>query len=1064
MSTPVQTYLDALNALLAAPDPVQGDPEAQLGPLVKGLLESLLEVRAVLEVRTELGRPDLGIKDRGLLVGFVELKAPGKSINPRTFQGHDREQWERFKHLPNLVYTNGYDFALYRLGECVREVRLPGQEALLEELLTDFRHWIPRVPQNPKELAAFLAPIARFLRDTVAEAVRRNPEGPLGRLWQEWRTTLLPEADAGVFADAFAQLMTYGFLLARMNSGAASLEEVLEVLEGRYGLLMEALFVSNHPRLLHEVKPAYDLLRRAIGAVDPAALRSAGGDPWLYFYEDFLAAYDPELRRDMGVYYTPVPVVQAMVRLVDDVLKNKLDRLLGLAHENVTVLDPATGTGTFLLAVLEQAMANVQARWGSVGSYATDLARQLYAFEVMVGPYAVAQLRLSQAIEAYGGQVPEEGLRLYLADTLEAPDAPPLDRPFFYDRLAQERREAARVKREEPILVCLGNPPYDRGRRAEQGHAPGGWVVTGRKDPDDPGSPPLLEDFLRPVRAAGLGTHLKNLYNLYVYFWRWAVWKVFEQNEGPGIVCFITASSYLKGPGFAGMRAHLRRELDALYLLDLGGEGRGAVQEENVFNIQTPVAIALAVRYGPPRREEPAQVFYHRVEGTTREAKLEALKHISKLEDLCFSEAPTGWTDPFVPSIGGDWAEWPLLGDLFPWQSSGMEFQRTWPLGPTQEVLEKRWQKLLQSPDRAEAFRENRDRKVARAYPAILGQGRLEPIASLKPGDKPEAIRRYGYRSFDRAWAVVDGRVCGFPRPALWRSHSEQQLYLVLCPNIALDTGPALSVSAYVPDRHCFFGKYGGKDILPLYRDPACTQPNLTAGLLEKLEDTYRFRPTPEALAAYVYALLAHPGYTGRFSEALRHDRPRLPLTKDPGLFQEAVEMGERLLWLHTYGERYTHVGDFRTFQGTARWKKDPSSYPAAHAYDPNTRTLQVGDGAVEAVAPEAWDSRIGNFYPLRNWLDRRRQNPGGRKSGPLDGIQPPQWSADLSRELLELVWVLEETLKSYPKQEDLLDRILKGPLFTAEELPTPEEWERQPPSEDGEESPVEQAELLQES
>lgn len=458
MSTPVQTYLDALNALLAAPDPVQGDPEAQLGPLVKGLLESLLEVRAVLEVRTELGRPDLGIKDRGLLVGFVELKAPGKSINPRTFQA--------------------------------------------------------------KELAAFLAPIARFLRDTVAEAVRRNPEGPLGRLWQEWRTTLLPEADAGVFADAFAQLMTYGFLLARMNSGAASLEEVLEVLEGRYGLLMEALFVSNHPRLLHEVKPAYDLLRRAIGAVDPAALRSAGGDPWLYFYEDFLAAYDPELRRDMGVYYTPVPVVQAMVRLVDDVLKNKLDRLLGLAHENVTVLDPATGTGTFLLAVLEQAMANVQARWGSVGSYATDLARQLYAFEVMVGPYTVAQLRLSQAIEAYGGQVPEEGLRLYLADTLEAPDAPPLDRPFFYDRLAQERREAARVKREEPILVCLGNPPYDRGRRAEQGHAPGGWVVTGRKDPDDPGSPPLLEDFLRPVRAAGLGTHLKNLYNLYVYFWR----------------------------------------------------------------------------------------------------------------------------------------------------------------------------------------------------------------------------------------------------------------------------------------------------------------------------------------------------------------------------------------------------------------------------------------------------------------------------------------------------------------------------------------------------------------
>ena len=207
---------------------------------------------------------------------------------------------------------------------------------------------------------------------------------------------------------------------------------------------------------------------------------------------------------------------------------------------------------------------------------------------------------------------------------------------------------------------------------------------------------PLMEDSLHPVRTGGHGQHIKQIYNLYAYFWRFALWKVFEQDPGRGgVLCFITASSYLQGPAFAGMREHIRRVADEVYILDLGGEGRGAIREENVFNIQTPVAIALVARYGPEDRQKPARVLYHRLAATTREGKLEELAALTSLKGIPFREAPVEWQAPFFPEAGGEWATWPRLIDLFPWHHSGVQFKRTWPIGPTREILEQRWNVLL---------------------------------------------------------------------------------------------------------------------------------------------------------------------------------------------------------------------------------------------------------------------------------------------------------------------------------------------------------------------------------
>ncbi len=305
--------------------------------------------------------------------------------------------------------------------------------------------------------------------------------------------------------------------------------------------------------------------------------------------------------------------------------------------------------------------------------------------------------------------------------------------------------------------------------------------------------------------------------------------------------------------------------------------------------------------------------------------------------------------------------------------------------------------------------------------------------------------RKPQFLIFKMPWAIADRRLCDRPGWPLWASFSEKQVYLASLLTKPLGEGPALSVSAYPPDLDYFCNR-GAKDILPLYRDAKGQEPNLTEGLLETLAQAYGFTPTPEDFAAYVYALLAHPGYTERFREELRLGGPRVPLTRDPELFREAVEVGKHLLWLHTYGERSGDRKAFQDLEGRAYWGKSPTRYPEHYSYNRTERILHVGDGEVAEVAPEVWDFRIDRFHPLRNWLDRRKQQPGGRKSSPLDEIQPKEWTADLSRELLELIWVLEGTVKSYRQQKELLERVLAGPTFTVDALPQPQPHERETP------------------
>ncbi len=1056
-------FADAVRARFDVAGP--GEPEDKL----RGPLEALFEAygkiigRDILltgehRLKDRVGKPDFAAHDAKQTIGYVEAKAPGKGADPNRFKGHDLEQWQRFKSVPNILYTDGNEWALYRSGELEGhvlrssdDVAAKGSRAVTPELASDlfdlftaFSSWTPLVPLKPKDLAEFLAPYCRLIRGEVEEALE-NPASLLQKLKKEIKNLLFPEATDRQFADAYAQTVIFALLLAKLEgANILDLSDAYRVLESHHLLLSRSLQFLTDAQARKEISSSLGLTQRVIQEVMPQTLTTDadGQDPWLFFYEFFLAKYDPKLRKEWGVYYTPVEVVRCQVALIDEILSKELGQNMGFVEPGVITLDPALGTGTYLLGIIDHALGRVEAEEGpgAIKGGARSLVKNLHGFEWMVGPYAVAQLRFARALMARGASLPPAGLGIYLTNTLESPHTRPPSPPLFHTPIAEEHKRALKIKDSEHVLVCLGNPPYGRHEAAqvENRAVTGGWVRYGEE-----GQRPILEDFLEPARKAGYGIHLKNLYNQYVYFIRWALWKVFEHETavGPGIVSFITASSYLDGDAFAGMREHMRRVCDHIDIIDLGGEGRGTRKDENVFAIQTPVAILVAWRKAKKDTAKPATVRYTRFDGT-REEKLKRLANVMRYKDVTWEKASTEWLAPFKPGATTKFFSWPRLTDLMPWQQSGVQVKRTWPIGPTKGVLEERWKCLVGGPDRERFFKETRDRKINVSYPPLMPYGPILPPVALAGNADFTSPVRYGYRSFDRQYIIPDNRLADYLRPVLWQIKDERcQTFFATLSTKALGAGPALTVSAHVPDLD-FFSNRGGKDVLPFFRDPGAPHANIMPGLIDKVLNIYKKRISPEELPAYIYAVLAHPEYTARFAAELANREIRVPLTRSPELFFRAAEFGKGLIWLHTYGERFSGKGRAQGKVPVGRAKclgavpEEEDGYPNEFRYDTEKKVLHVGKGTFGPVEREVYEFEVSGLKVVKSWLGYRMKDRSGKKSSPLDDIRPRIWTREFTRELLELLWVLEKTIEGYPEQKRIFDEILAGPLILASELP----------------------------
>ena len=1045
-----------------------------------------------------LGRPDYAVSRNKLLTGHVELKRPGTGAASSRFSGHDEEQFKRFSNLPNILYTDGNEWALYRSGKRVRNlVRLAGavdvdgrmavgpeDGAHLEPLLRDFLEWHPILPLTAagsvdlRGFAALLAPLCRMLRNDVAEALGR-PESPIHAAARDWRYLLFPEASDEQFADAYAQTVAFALLLGRsLGADPLDLQRAQASLAVGHSLMSRALAFLTDDQVHEEIEAGLELLLRVVGEVPPATL---GGttDPWLHFYEEFLAKYDPKLRKKVGVYYTPVEVVRAQVRLVDDLLTHRLGQPFGFASRGVITLDPAVGTGTYLLGVIEHALGRVEEEQGrgAVAGQASSLAKRLYGFEVMVGPYAVSELRTSRALRDRGGDLPSEGTGVYLADTLDSPDAVPQQLGLQLQPIADQRSRAVKVKKKVPVLVCIGNPPYHRhgavdAMSEEHLSSSGGWVRFGEPLPetgqfksmsakarlirrqDDS----LLASFTKPAKEAGHGGDLKNLYNSYIYFWRWALWKLFEQPaaKGAGVVSFITAASYLHGDAFVGVREHMRRLCDEIWILDLGGEGRGTRRDPNVFAIQTPVTIAVAFRSRTGSdSERSAVVRYARIRGTRRE-KLNELDSLRGFDGVEWQDCPSDWQAPFLPAGKGRYFGWPLLTDLMPWQKSGVKAGRTWVIAPDRITLEERVGSLLEAgPEkRRRLFKDSpTGRKVSDAVTTRAPEHRrLRPVSELdSSAELTGKVVPYSYRSFDRQFVLSDDRMLDRASPSLWRAYGGRQLHFTSLLSHPLDRGPALVACAQLPDLHAFRGSYGAKHVLPLYRSRDATEPNVLPGFLALLSTTYGRTASTEDFAAYAYGVLAQPAFVDHFFDELATCELHLPITKSGRLFDRVRSIGARLLWLHTYGERFQpEDAEAVGLEGSARCVKavrgGKSGYPDSFHYTAATKTVHVGEGQFAPVSQEVFDFEVSGLKVVQSWLDYRMKSGAGKKSSPLDDIRPERWTADFTTELLQLLHLLEHTLALYPEQARLLDEVLAGDCFKARELPpVPDEMRRDP-------------------
>ncbi|HWA60725.1 MAG TPA: type ISP restriction/modification enzyme [Caulobacteraceae bacterium] len=1083
---------------------IAGEPEDQLRTPLVTLVKALAGLTGLAGHDTQLVgetrlsdlmiRPDFAVLRHGALIGFIEAKAPGKGADPTRFKDqHDKAQWEKLKALPNLIYTDGNAFSLWQDGKLAMPVvRLDGDvgtsgKALtappeLLNLFTAFYGWSPIPPRTPRQLAETTARLCRLLRDEVSEQLRRGAPG-LTSLAVDWRKLLFPDATDDEFADGYAQAVTFGLLMARARRIplADGIDEAARTLRQSNSLIGSALrLLTEEMDEQHTLDTSLKTLTAVLDVVDWDKLSKGEPEAWLYFYELFLHQYDNTARKRTGSYYTPPEVVTAMVRLVDDALRSpsRFNLVDGIASSDVSLADPAVGTGTFLLGVLQRIRGIVEARdgAGAIPAAIRDSLARLIGFELQFGPFAVAQLRIlaelidlvtfdrshAAAAEELQKALGAE-LRLYITDTLADPDEESAWIPASMQGVAESRREANRVKRHEPITVVLGNPPY---KEKAKGH--GGWV-----EDRGPGLRAPLDDWQPPVDW-GVGAHAKHLRNLYVYFWRWAAWKVFggdpfrsgrdateaaDWTRRKGIVCFITVAGFLNGPGFQKMRADLRRQADEIWVIDCSPEGHQPPVSSRIFQgVQQPVCIVMAARRAAPDKETPAKVRFRSLPEADRQEKFKALDAL-RLDDDGWVAASSDWRAPFLPAGDADWIGYPALEDLFAYNGSGVMTGRTWVIAPDAQTLKDRWKRLVEEKNavRKEALfhPQLRDGKVASRHirkivKEGLGNRPVRPAAVITDEGPVEEPIRFPFRSFDRQWIVPDARLINDVRPILWRSASSDQVFLTAPQDRSATAGPALTFAASVPDLHHYNGR-GGR-VFPLWADAMATRPNVSHGLLSTLSLKYGREVGAEEVMAYIAAVAAHPGYVESFRSHLKQPGLRIPLTADGALFDEAVRIGREVVWLHTFGDRFADgrpAGAPRVEPASAE-----PTIPAAGAlptslddlpheldYDPVARRLKIGTGYVENVLPEVWNYEVSGKRVLSQWWSYRRKDrskpPMGDRRPPSDlsKIQPDKWLPEYTTELLNVLRVLTRLVALEPAQADLLRRIVDGPTIDSDAL-----------------------------
>ena len=996
-----------------------------------------------------VGRPDIALIRQGQPPrAFIELKAIAKPADPTRWRdAHDKRQFARFQELAHWSISNFHEFRLFHRKQDEGAAAIVPERALRPEtsdaaadrliadhdpapflrLLTTLCAADAPTARNALHLAELMAHSARLVRSAVEERLAElrgadHAAHPLMLVRETFRNVLYAHPEAGgyaaasfdeLFSSAFAQTLAFGLLLVREASGAPIDAAAWTHMPDEHPLMKATLRVLSEPEVTSEIGIGFDVMCDTVNSFAPEilALQADGRDPILYFYENFLSVFDPAARERYGVYYTPVEVVRYMVGALDRALRDNLGTQ-GLRDPAVTLLDPATGTGTFLLGIAERLRAQVTEEEGGPAAAMAlrDLAGRMFAFELLVGPYAVAHYRLHHALRSRPADEGEHGaqavdlprLGIYLADTLSNPaaDAPLGALGIQGIPIDAERREANRIKATQPILAIIGNPPYKRLEEGENETLVGRWMDG------------VWDDLKQPVKDAGQGGQLNTFPEFSVAFWRWAIWKLFEADQAPqrGVIAFITNRKFLTGWPYAGLRKMMRERFDRIEIVDLRGDvrrgERGDVQgDEGVFNIMVGTAITIAIADGTKLPGALAEVRYTDTwaEGRfSRDQKFMLLAESAERGTMAHdvSVAP-GLLDNFRP-LPFQTGNWIALQECFIYYVGGMQTKRNELVySPRRDSLIAKIEDFHNRdlPSATFAFRDTRDRKTVTAH--------------AQPFDAA-LITQASYRPLDTRFLYRHNAFGDFLRPALQSAWGRSNVG-IYSHRFGVGAGAAAWAHGHLPDYDLWSGR--GGYAFPLYdRRAGPDATNLSPVLLAHLAEAYGQAVAPQDVFDAILALLSATSYTRRFAEDLEDVFPHIPFPADHEVLMRAAAVGAQIRAVEAFERPPTPrpIAFCRLLSEPSR-----DATVAAVAYHDGAITLCAdGTGRITGIPAAVWGFAVSGYRVFPRWID-------GRKGLPAD--------LALTRELRDVAARIAELIHRFDEADLVLADTLADTLSRAE-------------------------------
>ena len=1012
-----QQYIESINQRFKLGNATEHTFRGDLQQLIESLVP---EIRATNEPkRQSCGAPDYIITKKNIPIGFIEAKDIGDNDLDGTKKTGNKEQFDRYKSsLSNLIFTDYINFHLYRDGQFIRKISIAeltekgikpitDNFSSFENLIKDFCTHIGQTIKSPKKLAEMMAGKARLLSDVIEKALTsdetNSEDSTLKDQMKAFKQILIHDITPKGFADVYAQTIAYGMFAARSHDPSLetfSRQEAYELIPKSNPFLKKLFGYTAGLDVDDRIKWIVDDLVNIFLACNVEEMLKNYGkatkmeDPIIHFYEDFLSEYDPKLRKARGVWYTPAPVVNFIIRAVDDILKTEFDLPQGLADTNKTkikvdaqgkkieqevhrvqILDPATGTGTFLAEVIKHIHKKFVGQQGIWSNYVeTHLLPRLNGFELLMASYAMAHLKLDLLLTETGFKpTKDQRFRVFLTNSLEEyhPDTGTL----FANWLSTEANEANRIKKDTPVMCVIGNPPYS-GESSNSGD----WIDN------------LLDIYKKDHNGQKI-PDTKWLNNDYVKFLRYG--QNYIEKNGSGILAFITDNSFLDSISFRGMRWNLVKTYDKIFVINLHGNSKkketapDGSADQNVFDIMQGVSINILVKTGIKKVSELGKIFHCDLFGK-RELKYDFLWDNS-LKTTPYKELrPVEPNFFFVPKDFSSQKEYDTflkIDDLLNINGVGICSKRdeTAIRFSKKELLdvlndfEKLAETEIKSKYKTEAT-ESRDKKLNYAKENIS-----------KFGLNDSYLQKINYRPFDTKWTYFTNQSRGFlayPVYAIMKHFVKSNYGLVVSKKSRQLSLGYMFITRSITDLHILDSAADSTYIFPLYlyleandqqtiEQTSVRTPNLNVEIVKQIAESLDISFTNEKeteintfapidILDYIYAVLHSPSYREKYKEFLKIDFPRVPYPKDKETFWKLVKIGEEIRKIHLIES--PSVEKYIT-----QYPVDGNNIVEKIKYE--NSNVYINESQYFANVPEiAWNFYIGGYQPAQKWLKDRKE------------------------------------------------------------------------------------------